>query len=79
ITLQATTTDNIKKQPGRIEFQRGIAKNIDGNIFVSPTGWQGSHMLSSMSKANCFIILEQHIGDISKGQTVNIQLLGVSL
>ncbi len=79
ITLQATTTDNIKKQPGRIEFQRGIAKNIDGNLFVSPTGWQGSHMLSSMSKANCFIILEQHSGDISKGQTVNIQLLGAPL
>lgn len=79
ITLQATTTANIKKQPGRKEFQRGIAQNVDGKLQVSPTGGQGSHMLSSMSKANCFIILDQNSRDISQGEVVNIQLLGTHL
>ncbi|MEO1962152.1 MAG: molybdopterin molybdenumtransferase MoeA, partial [Cycloclasticus sp.] len=79
ITLQATTTETIKKQPGRMEFQRGIANNVDGNLTVSPTGRQGSHMLSSMSKANCLIVLEQDMGDVKKGQSVTIQLLGTHL
>lgn len=79
LILQATTTETITKHPGRLEFQRGFAENIDGKIIVKPTGRQGSHILSSMSKANCFIVLEQNSGDIKKGQTVSIQLLGNSL
>jgi len=79
LTLQAITTQNINKQPGRVEFQRGIAENINGKLFVQSTGNQGSHVLSSMSKANCLIILEQNSNDVEKGQTVNIQLLGNSL
>ncbi|ORU93618.1 MAG: molybdopterin molybdenumtransferase MoeA [Cycloclasticus sp. symbiont of Poecilosclerida sp. M] len=79
LTLQAIASDTILKQPGRIEFQRGIAENIKGALVVKPTGKQGSHMLSSMSKANCFIVLEQNSGDIQEGQLVNIQLLGKSL
>lgn len=79
LTLQATVSQTIYKQPGRTEFQRGIAENINGTLVVNSTGNQGSHVLSSMTKANCLIILEQGSGDIEKGQTVNIQLLGNSL
>ncbi len=79
LTLQATLAQTIYKQPGRTEFQRGIAENINDTLVVNSTGNQGSHILSSMSKANCLIILEQGSGDIEKGQTVNIQLLGNSL
>lgn len=79
ITLQAKTTETIKKQPGRTEFQRGFVENYNGELIVQSTGGQGSHMLSSMSKANCLIVLEQLSGDIKKGQQVTIQLLGKSL
>ncbi|PHS72598.1 MAG: molybdopterin molybdenumtransferase MoeA [Cycloclasticus sp.] len=79
LSLQAITLETIFKQPGRIEFQRGFIENIDGQLFVSSTGGQGSHMLSSMSKANCLIVLEQDSGNIEKGQMVSIQLIGNNL
>lgn len=79
ITLQAKTAETIKKQPGRTEFQRGFVENNNGELVVRSTGGQGSHMLSSMSKANCLIVLEQSSGNIKKGQQVTIQLLGKSL
>ncbi|PCI20931.1 MAG: molybdopterin molybdenumtransferase MoeA [Piscirickettsiaceae bacterium] len=75
ITLQATTAQTIIKQPGRTEFQRAYAENINGQLVVSTTGSQGSHVLSSMTKANCLIVLPQDSGDIAEGQLVNIQLL----
>jgi molybdopterin molybdotransferase len=79
LTLHASTSETIFKQPGRMEFQRGFVENINGQLIVHSTGGQGSHMLSSMSKANCFIVLEQDDADIQKGEMVTIQLLGKSL
>jgi molybdopterin molybdotransferase len=40
---------------------------------VSITGGQGSGMLTSMSLANCFVILEQYQGDLAKGNTVTVE------
>ena len=79
IHLHAICEEAIKKQPGRMEFQRGIATNKNGRLSVRATGDQGSHRLNSLSEANCLIVLEQTDGDIAKGQTVNIQLLGNSV
>jgi len=79
VTLNAIADENIQKEPGRLEFQRGVVTNIDGVLRVKPTGGQGSHMLSSMSHANCFIVLDQSSGNINKGQQVAIQLLGKNL
>jgi len=79
ITLRATATEDIKKQPGRKEFQRGIVTEENGVLRVSLTGSQGSHILRSMSQANCLIILQHDNAGIKKGQQVDIQLLGKNL
>ena len=74
IQLQARTVSDLRKQPGRKDFQRGIfSVDENGDLIVSTTGIQGSHMLSSMSQANCFIVLDREAGNISAGATVNIQ------
>lgn len=75
LELQATAVVPLKKSPGRVEFQRGVAKTIDGQLFVEPTGAQGSHMLTSMSQANCYIVLEQESAGINKGDRVTIQIM----
>ena len=60
LVLRANCLDKLSKEPGRFEFQRGIAAiGENGEITVSATGLQDSHVLSSMSKANCFICLDQ--------------------
>jgi molybdopterin molybdotransferase len=40
---------------------------------VANTGAQGSGILTSMSKANCYIILEQMRGSVEKGEIVVIE------
>lgn len=70
----AVTTKMLKKSPGRTDFQRGVySVNSEGQIEVTSTGAQGSGILSSMSAANCYIILEQERGRVEAGETVTIE------
>ena len=74
-TLMATCTSAIRKVPGRTEFQRGIVSPIEnGQWEVCTTGEQGSGILSSMSKANCFIVLPEAQGNVAAGSSVCIQV-----
>ncbi|MDR5834488.1 gephyrin-like molybdotransferase Glp [Caballeronia sp. LZ034LL] len=71
--LRARAAEPMKKRAGRTEFQRGIAtREADGGWRVVTTGPQGSGVLSSMSEANCFIVLEHARGDIDAGDDVEI-------
>jgi molybdopterin molybdotransferase len=75
-TLKAMCTSAIKKAPGRTEFQRGIlSQGSDGAWSVRVTGDQGSGILSSMSQANCFIVLPDTQGNTPAGAPVDVQIL----
>ncbi len=64
-----------KKSPGRTEYQRGILRARPGGGWeVHPTGGQGSGILSSMVRANCFVVLEEPRGAVAAGETVAVQL-----
>jgi len=65
----------LKKTPGRTEFQRGLLLLNNGAWSVQPTGAQGSGILSSMSDANCLIVLEQERGNVAAGETVSVQAM----
>ena len=65
----------IKKAKGRTEFQRGILFEDAGSWKVKPLLNQGSGVLSSMSAANCFIVLDDTVGNCDAGKMVNVQLL----
>ena len=74
--LKAICASKIKKAPGRTEFQRGIlTQDENGTLVVNTTGEQGSGILSSMSKANCFIVLPVSQGNVEAGDSVDVQLL----
>ncbi|MPZ42005.1 MAG: molybdopterin molybdenumtransferase MoeA [Betaproteobacteria bacterium] len=74
--LKAHCTSALKKAPGRTEFQRGILScDADGQWRVRVTGEQGSGILSSMSEANCFIILPAEQGNVPAGATVDVQVM----
>jgi len=63
----------LKKRPGRSEFQRGMLFSDNGEWKVRATGSQGSGILSSMSEANCFIVIEPERGNVEPGDSVNVQ------
>jgi molybdopterin molybdotransferase len=73
--LPATCASNLKKAPGRTEFQRGVLFQEQGEWHVRLTGAQGSGILRSMSEANCFIVLEHERGSIKAGDIVQVQLM----
>jgi molybdopterin molybdotransferase len=68
-------TEGIKKATGRTEFQRGILFETNGTWKVKPLPNQGSGVLSSMSTANCFIVLNEAVGNCEAGEIVNVQVL----
>ncbi|ATA23403.1 molybdopterin molybdotransferase [Brenneria goodwinii] len=72
--LRVKTTSELKKSPGRADFQRGIfSRNAQGEWEVKTTGHQGSHVFSSFSLANCFIVLEADRGRVEAGEWVEIE------
>jgi molybdopterin molybdotransferase len=74
LEFQAICTSPIRKIPGRTEFQRGILNHDkNGGWTVHTTGAQCSGILSSMSRANCFIVLPVSQGNLEAGCAVQVQ------
>ena len=73
--VRATSTEKMRKRAGRLEIQRGIASLSEhGQWQVSKTGKQGSGILTSMSRGNCFILLHEDNDGVEPGDQVEIQL-----
>ncbi len=73
-TVKATLMNKIKKMPGRTEFQRGVLTITANGVEVKTTGDQGSGILSSMTQANCFVVLATDVGGVEPGAIVDVQM-----
>ncbi|MCW8932527.1 MAG: molybdopterin molybdotransferase MoeA [Gammaproteobacteria bacterium] len=74
LTVKAKTTELLKKRPGRTDFQRGIMEQSDsGELTVKNAGTQASHVLTAMSRANCFIVIPAESSSIEVGEMVDVQ------
>lgn len=72
--LRVRAATRLKKSPGRLDFQRGLlARDAQGELTVSTTGHQGSHIFSSFSQGNCFIVLERERGTVEAGEWVEVE------
>ncbi|MCG7925097.1 MAG: bifunctional molybdopterin-guanine dinucleotide biosynthesis adaptor protein MobB/molybdopterin molybdotransferase MoeA [Candidatus Thiodiazotropha taylori] len=73
-TLRAVCQDALRKRPGRYEFIRGVFSSADdGQLKVESVGQQGSGILTSMSRGNCFILLPESCAGVTEGDQVEIQ------
>lgn len=80
LRFKAIATSAFKKSPGRQEFVRGVlSQNGDGQFFAAVTGAQGSHILSSLSKANCYIILPADSKGVNPGEHILVEPFSVLL
>lgn len=75
VQLSLPVNTQLRKRPGRKDFQRArlIRKN---NIVVAvePVGKQSSGVLSSVAKADCYIVLDAEQGSVKEGEIVNVEL-----
>ncbi|MFT4650886.1 MAG: molybdopterin molybdotransferase [Flavobacteriales bacterium] len=73
--VRAASTEKMRKRAGRLEIQRGIASlSEDGQWQVCKTGKQGSGILTSMTRGNCFILLREENNGVEIGDLIEIQL-----
>jgi molybdopterin molybdotransferase len=80
LTIKVTSTSELKKRAGRFEYQRGILSlNDAGQLTVCATGKQGSGILTSMSRANCLILLDENCDGVETGDSVTVQPLNLYL
>ncbi len=75
-TFTARLTETIRKKPGRVNFFRGSLTKKDGEYLATPLVGQGSGMITSMVRADIFIIIPEEITEIRAGEDVLIQPIG---
>lgn len=73
LALPARCLSSLRKSPGRLEYQRGILRVEAGELVVESTGKQGAGRLSSMSAANCLIVVDEAADGVRPGDTVGVQ------
>lgn len=74
-TLTAVSAQDIKKSTGVKNFIRALVYGKGDAYIAKVTGEQGSGMLKSMVVANGFIVLNENVSFIKKGDEVVVQLL----
>lgn len=74
ISLPARSLSRLRKSAGRVEFQRGIMSlDEQGQLVVASTGMQGAGRLTSVSAANCLIVIAAEQAGVSPGDMVAVQ------
>ncbi|MEH6575555.1 MAG: bifunctional molybdopterin-guanine dinucleotide biosynthesis adaptor protein MobB/molybdopterin molybdotransferase MoeA [Amphritea sp.] len=74
--FQLPCRQSLKSQAGRSEFLRGIIEaDAEGRLAVHTTGQQGSGILTSMSRADCLIVLGPECSGVEVGKPVWVQPL----
>ena len=68
--FEVVCQSDMRKLPGRTEIQRGILQQTESGLTVQTTGRQGSGVLSSMSRGNCFVYLPHEAESIKAGDRV---------
>jgi len=72
--IDARLTEDIRIKPGRMNFIRAeLKRDIDGAFKVAPLEGQGSGMISTMVRANSYIVVSKDSTGFKKDATVKVQ------
>lgn len=72
---EAILEEKVVKKEGLRYYLRGILRKTNGQYYVHTTGPQGSGIISSLTKADCLIVLPEERKVINKGEKVEILFL----
>ena len=74
-SIQAILKNTIKNEDGRRMYIRVLVKKEGVDYYAEATGNQGSHVLTSMAKANGLAICPENILEIKSGQKIEVQMI----
>lgn len=72
IPTRARLVEPIRRDPGRLEYMRAILQQDGEGAIVKTTGNQSSGILSSVTEANCFLVIEASIQELKEGDWVEV-------
>jgi molybdopterin molybdotransferase len=70
LQIKVPVSHSIHRKPGRQEYQRGNLDIENNQLQVTALSAQGSHILNSMVRANCFIVIPAETSIIHAGENV---------
>ncbi len=73
--VQATCAADISSPRGRRQFVRGHFEVTARGARATPVGGHGSHLIGSLSKSNCLIVLSEATAHVDEGSTVDVLVL----
>ncbi|WP_018862076.1 MULTISPECIES: gephyrin-like molybdotransferase Glp [unclassified Thioalkalivibrio] len=71
-TISARLVEDLRKTPGRKDFQRAVLATDDRGWIVRSAGGQSSHQLRAMSEANAYIVLPRESDGARVGEWVEV-------
>jgi len=77
--VRASLSEALKNRSDRPHYIRGILERVGDELTVRPTGPQGSGILTSMAKGNCFMVLPRGMVDLERGTMVECEVFGSEL
>jgi molybdopterin molybdotransferase len=73
-TLRVKVASSIKSKGDRPNYIRGLIKRKDSELIVEPTGPQGSGILTSMARGNCFMVVPKGTTLVEEGDYINCEV-----
>ncbi len=73
--IYAALQHEIQKTDGKRHFMRGVITNRQGMLSVRTTGSQVSNILTSLTNANCLIIIPEEVTHLRAGDRVEVEML----
>ena len=76
--VNARVTKPLKRRPGRRDFQRAtMIRNQQGEWEVTPFKSQSSGVMTSITSANCLMVVHEDISELNVGDTVPVMPLHI--
>jgi molybdopterin molybdotransferase len=72
---EAALAEKVRRNPARAQAIRVRLELSDGHATVRPTGAQGSHMFTSLLRADCLAMIPPGEGELGAGSPVRLELL----
>lgn len=72
--VRARIKEAMENKGDRPHYMRGILERIGDDLVVSPTGPQGSGILTSMTRGNCFMVLPKRAASLEQGSFVECEI-----
>ena len=73
--VHAILKNSIKNEDGRRMYVRVLVKKEGVDYYAEATENQGSHVLTSMAKANGLAVCPENVLEIKSGQKIEVQMI----